>query len=166
MAFLLNLLFIRIKFISMKSIYYIIFFIAFITACKKDEGIQPVPVAGTWIWEKTTFALPLSATNPLTPQYTGITELMYFSSNGNWKIIQGATTIDSGTYSLGHGSYLPYVGAFHYTYDSIGFYKGGNFVGWDSYEIKDNSLVFRTGLSGRFSSYLLPNGGSKYFIRQ
>ncbi len=150
----------------MKSIYYLLFFISCISACKKDDGIQPVPVAGNWIWEKTRLVTPLSATNPLTPQNTGINETMYFSSNGNWKIIQGATTIDSGTYSLGHGSYLPYVGAFHYTYDSIGFYKGGNFVGWDSYEIKNNSLVFNPGLSGRFSSYLLPYNGTKYFTRQ
>ena len=151
----------------MKPIYIILLFILLIVACKKDDTIQPVPVAGTWIWEKTLrLSLPINATNPQTPQNTGINESMYFSSNGAWKIIQGSTTIDSGTYSLGHGDYLPYVGAFHYTYDSIGFYKGGNFVGWDSYEIKGNSLVFNPGLSGRFSSYLLPYNGTKYFTRQ
>jgi hypothetical protein len=151
----------------MKSTYFLLIFIASIAACKKDQTIQPVPVAGTWIWEKTLrLSLPINGTNPQTPQNTGITESMYFSSNGSWKIVQGTTTIDSGTYSLGHGSYLPYVGAFHYTYDSVGFYKGGNFAGWDSYEIKGNSLVFSPELSARFTSFLLPNSGSKYFIRQ
>ena len=151
----------------MKSSYCVLFFILCIVACKKDEGIQPVSVAGTWIWEKTLrLSLPINATNPQTPQNTGINESMCFSSNGNWKIIQGSTTIDSGTYSIGHGNYQAYVGAYNNIYDSIGFYKGGNFVGWDSYEIKGNSLVFNPGLSGRFSSYLLPYNGTKYFTRQ
>lgn len=148
---------------------FLVFFICsflILLSCKKDTGIQPAPIAGTWIWEKTRLALPLSANNPLTPQNSGITESMFFSSDGNWKITQNGNSIDSGTYSLGHGSYLPYVGAYHYIYDSIGFYKSGNFVGWDSYEIKDNSLVFNPGLSGRFSSYLLPYNGSKWFVKQ
>lgn len=150
----------------MKYVVFIFCSFLILLSCKKDAGIQPAPIAGAWVWEKTYMNGPLSPTNPLTPQNSGITESMFFSSDGNWKIKQNGNTIDSGTYSLGHGSYLPYVGAYHYIYDSIGFYKGGNFVGWDSYEIKDNSLVFNPGLSGRFSSYLLPYNGSKWFVKQ
>ncbi|MDP1842002.1 MAG: hypothetical protein Q8K64_01185 [Sediminibacterium sp.] len=150
----------------MKFAFLLCCFVFIIGSCKKDAGIQPAPIAGTWVWWKNTYALPLSATNPLTPQNSGITELMYFTLNGDWRIVRNGSTIDSGTYSLGHGSYLPYVGAYHYIYDSIGFYRAGNFLGWDSYKISNDSLVFSPGLSGRFSSYLSPYNGSRFYTKQ
>ena len=148
--------------------FIVFFFCSFLIllSCKKDTGIQPVPIAGTWVWWKNTYPLPLSPTNPLTPQNSGIIESMYFTPNGDFKIIRNGTTIDSGTYSLGHGSYLPYVGAYNYIYDSIGFYRGGNFLGWDSYKISNDSLLFNPFLSGRFSSYLSPYNGSRFYTKQ
>ncbi|MEN9599736.1 MAG: hypothetical protein RL596_2055, partial [Bacteroidota bacterium] len=97
---------------------------------------------------------------------SGLTESIHFYANGSWKQIQSGITIDSGTYSTGRGDYLPYVGAFHYYYDSVGFYKNGIFLGWDSYMRTNDTLLFRTGLSGRISSYLIPTSGSKFYIKK
>lgn len=110
--------------------------------------------------------MPLSSTNPQTPQNSGLTESIHFYTNGSWKQIQSGITIDSGTYSTGHGDYLPYVGAYHFYYDSIGFYKNGGFLGWDSYSVLGDTLIFGPGYSARFSSYLLPYNGSKYYIKK
>lgn len=151
----------------MKFVFFIFCSFLIFLSCKKDTGIQPAPIAGAWVWWKTPISsLPPSATNPMTPQNTGISELMYFTPDGNWKIKQNGNTIDSGIYSIGHGSYLPYVGAYHYIYDSIGFYRAGNFLGWDSYKINQDTLIINPFYSGRFSSYLLPYNGIKYFIKQ
>lgn len=150
----------------MKFAIFLFGFVFILGSCKKDLGIQPAPITGAWVWWKNTYALPLSATNPLTPQNSGISELMYFTPGGAWKVVRNGNTIDSGTYSIGHGSYLPYAGAYHYVYDSIGFYRSGNFLGWDSYKISNDSLVFNPGLSGRFSSYLAPFNGSRFYTRQ
>lgn len=146
--------------------YPIIVFLLLLS-CKKQADVQQASsIVGDWIWIKSIFALPPSATNPLTPQNSGLTESIHFYANGTWKQIQSGITIDSGTYSTGHGDYLPYVGAFHYYYDSVGFYKNGSFVGWDSYNRTNDTLLFKTGLSGRYSSYLIPISGSKIYIKQ
>jgi hypothetical protein len=150
------------KYVVLILCSFLIFF-----SCKKDTGIQPAPIAGAWVWFKSTDAsLPPSSTNPLTPQNSGITELMYFTQNGDWRIVRNGSTIDSGIYSIGYGTYTPYVGATVFSYDSIGFYKKNIFVGWDSYKIYNDTLKFTPGLSGRFSSYLIPYNGVKYFIKQ
>ena len=73
----------------MKYVVLILCSFLILLSCKKDTGIQPAPIAGTWVWWKTPIAsLPPSATNPMTPQNTGINELMYFTPDGNWKINQ------------------------------------------------------------------------------
>lgn len=149
----------------MRFRYPILFFLL-LFSCKKEVGVQPASIIGDWVWIKTRYDLPLSATNPLSPQNSGLTESIHFYANGTWKQIQSGITIDSGTYSTGHGDYLPYVGAFHYYYDSVGFYKNGSFVGWDSYSVSGDTLIFGAGYSGRFSSYLLPYNDSKTYVKK
>jgi len=150
----------------MRFKYFTIVFFLLTISCKKDVGIQPASIVGDWVWIKSGFALPLSATNPLTPQNSGLTESIHFYANGSWKQIQSGIAIDSGTFSTGHGDYLPYVGAYHFYYDSVGFYKNGGFLGWDSYSVSGDTLIFGPGYSARFSSYLLPYNGSKYYIKK
>lgn len=171
--------------------YSISFFITFLVVgcfvfiqCNKNIIKQAVPITGTWKWVYTYKINPLSPTNPATPTNTGIQETLTFYSNNTWKQIQNSVTIDSGNYFIGHGyNYirgdscvtLDSLGNIHFVpckpdtseYDSISFYKNGNRAGWDSYEILHNdTLVFIPYLSRRFSSYLLPYNGSKWYIKQ
>lgn len=103
--------------------------IIFLLACKKEHITKPGSVLGTWRWIYTYEDLPLSATNPLTPQNSGIEELIIFKTDHTWEKITNNTITDSGTFSIGRGSYTPYTGSAIYQYDSIGFYKNSQFVG-------------------------------------
>ena len=80
----------------MRFRYPILFFLL-LFSCKKEVGVQPASIIGDWVWIKTRYDLPLSATNPLSPQNSGLTESIHFYANGNWKQIQSGITIDSGT---------------------------------------------------------------------
>jgi hypothetical protein len=149
---------------------YILFFIYTISnfSCKKDKNstIIPVQLSGTWRWIYTYQDLPLGPTNPVTPLNSGVNEIMVFNADKKWTKTQNNILVDSGTYSLGHGTYAAYPGAFIFNYDSIGLYKNNMFAGWDSYEVLHDTLVFMPYLSGRFSSYFSPGSGSKWFTRQ
>jgi hypothetical protein len=137
------------------------------TQCKKDDISQNTTIIGSWKWIYTYDIYLLGPDNPKTPANTGIQETVVFYSNMTWKQIQNNVTVDSGSYTLGHGYYLPYQGAGAYTYDSIAFYKNNMAKGWDSYEILHNdTLAFIPGLSGRYSSYLMHYNGSRWYIRQ
>lgn len=144
---------------------FFLLLIVILAACTKD-GIQPASLNGTWKWIYTYKDLPLDSMNPLTPLNTGIEEKMVFTVDGNWKKIQNNITNDSGTYTLGHGSYTPYVGATTYIYDSIGFFRNGVYVGWDYYQVKNDTLFFCPCLGGSFASFTLPYNGSKWWIKE
>jgi hypothetical protein len=146
----------------------ILILVLLIFSCKKDTpSITPKNIVGEWKWFQTYADLPLSPTNPSTPQNSAIEELLVFNTDKTWKQIQNSLTTDSGTYTLGHSSYTPYIGAYTYDYDSIGFYKKGVFVGWDGYLISSgDTLIFGSGITGRFSSYMVPNNGSKWYVKQ
>jgi hypothetical protein len=144
----------------------LLLFVLFFPACKKDKLTKPKFITGVWNWLYTYKDSPVGPDNPLTPANTGITEKMIFKQDGTWKKILDNNVVDSGTYSLGHGTYTAYSGAYVYRYDSVGFYKNNHFAGWDSYEVLTDTLVFNPGLSGRFSSFLVPNNGSKWMIKE
>ena len=96
-----------------------------IYSCSKKPSIEPSQdVTGQWIWLSTYFDGSLSESNPKTPKNSGINEVIKFRSN-TWVKIQNNVHVDSGTYTTGHGSYLPYVGAYNYIYDSIVYYREG-----------------------------------------
>lgn len=137
--------------------------------CKKEpEFILPKDITGRWEWIYTYKIYLLSDSNPLTPQNTGIHELLVFNSDQSWYKTINDKKIDSGTFSLGHGSYTPYPGAKIYIYDSISYSQNGIHIrgGEDFYNIFDDTLEFTPGYSGRFSSYTLPYNGSKFWIKR
>lgn len=142
-----------------------IFFIAsgVITSCKKDPVIEPTQdLTGQWQWLSTWFISPLSDSNPQTPHNTGIQELIVFSSDKTWHTTRNNIPIDSGTFSTGHGTYLPYAGADIYIYDSIVYYKTGiaKEVYHDYYKVYNDTLHFSYGFAG------IKGGGSKFYKRQ
>ncbi|MDP4203876.1 MAG: hypothetical protein Q8861_14430 [Bacteroidota bacterium] len=142
----------------------VLLFTGLLIQCKKDEVPRNATIIGSWRW---LCYYDDYIDGPKTPANTGILETISFYPNNTWKRIQNNVTIDSGSVTLGHGYYLPYQGAGSYTYDSVAFYKNNILKGWDSYEILHNdTLVFSPGWSGRFSSYLEPYNGSRWYVRQ
>jgi hypothetical protein len=138
------------------------------SSCKKDQIVFPMDIAGQWEWIKTYKVYLLSDSNPLTPQNTGIQEILVFNDNQTWFNSQNNIKTDSGTFTLGHGSYTPYIGAYMFIYDSIVYYRDGIQIngGWDYYSIYNDTLAFCPYYGGRFASYSLPFNGSKYWIRK
>ena len=68
------------------------------------------------------------------------------------------TLIQSGTYTTGHGVYLPYTGAIPYIFDSICYFVSGTKVSVDYYSIQhSDTLIFSGSFSGKIG------GGSKYY---
>jgi hypothetical protein len=119
-------------------------------------------ITGQWTWLSTWGDSPMSNSNPKTTQNTGIQEKIEFNSNKTWLKIQNSIHIDSGTYSTGHGSYLPYIGAYNFIYDSVVYYRNGisEKVTQDYYKIFNDTLQFCSGFAG------IVGGGSKFYIKQ
>ena len=137
--------------------------------CKKDAINPAKDISGTWRWISTYWDLPLSDTNPLTPQNSGINEILVFKEDHNWYKTLNTIKTDSGTYSIGHGSILQ-GGAFLFVYDSIVYYRNGlpvdSFPNFDIYKIRGDSLDFNPYYGSRFSSYMLPYNGRKLWRKQ
>ena len=130
-------------------------------SCKQTvSNTTPASIAGKWKWVETYFDYAPSDSNPLTPAYNGIQEFIYYNTDATWKKIQNNKTVDSGTYSTGHGSYLPYAGAYDYIYDSVKYYHSITGANWDYYTITNDTLLFSGGFAGIIGS------GSKIYIRQ
>ncbi len=151
-------------FYNPKNFLYILFSALNILSCKKNNESTPQNITGTWKLLKTYCDCP---TPPVFADSIGLVDIVRFSTNRTWNRVQNNITIDSGTYSTGHNVYTPYVGAATYKYDSVSYFRNGNNVGSDYYEILSNdTLVFGAGIAGRFSSYSLPYNGSMWFLKQ
>ena len=86
------------------------FIIAF--ACKKMDHVSPAQeIIGRWGWIYTYSSI----NNPIpnTPLSTGINEILVYNSNHTWYKTQNNIKVDSGTYTIGHGSYTPYTGGIY-----------------------------------------------------
>lgn len=128
--------------------------------CKKEATtISPVPV-GSWKWIATLSPTLQSATNPMTPQNTGVQENLLINSNWHWKRILNDSPSDSGTFSIGHGIYTPYKGAYVYIYDSINYFHSGTLITTDYYKISNDTLTF----CGCYKGYA--GSGVKMYIKQ
>ena len=134
-----------------------------INSCKKDPVTEPAKdITGQWIWLSSWTIEPLDDSNPKNPQNTGIHETIRFYENKTWLKIQNNVHLDSGTYSVGHGSYLPYVGAYNYIYDSVVYFRNGKSEQWahDYYKIYNDTLQFSNGFAG------ICGGVSKFYSKQ
>jgi len=138
--------------------------------CEHDQiNICPKDITGRWKWFITKTIYP---TDTITPENTGIHEYLNINSEFTWNRIVDGMKIDSGSYSIGHGSFMRYPGAYVYTFDSIVFIRVGvNNITWDYYDIYNDTLQFCPGYAGKFAasnSYNFPEGfnGSKFLVRQ
>jgi hypothetical protein len=152
----------------MKNILAILFLALIAFCCKKEPNNPAKDLAGQWEWIMTYKIYPLSDSNPLTPKNTGDIELLVFNSNKSWYKLLNNVKTDSGTYSLGHGSFTAYPGALTAIYDSVCYYRNGLpvFRGVDYYKIMNDTLEFSPGFSSRYSSYTLPYNGAKFWIKK
>jgi hypothetical protein len=150
----------------MKPLSLLLLLFLFLSYCKKNNAILPTPIIGTWNWFATYADYPLGPNNPMTPQNTGNQEILIFNSDKSWKKFLNNISTDSGIYTTGHGAYTPYVGATTFVYDSIVYYKNGVSIGSDPYIVSHDTLIFSPGSAGEFSSYSLPNNGSKWLVKQ
>jgi hypothetical protein len=114
------------------------------------------------MWLSSWYDRPMSDSNPKTPQNSGIQEIIRFNSNKTWIKIQNNVPVDSGTYTNGHGSYLPYIGAYNFVYDSIVYFRNGISIkgSQDYYKIFNDTMQFCGGFAGIYGS------GSKFYIKQ
>jgi len=151
-----------------KIVLLILLLLSLTFSCKKETSSPAKDITGQWKWIFTYKIYPLSDSNPLTPQNTGIQEILVFNTNHTWFKTQNNIRVDSGTFSLGHGSHTAYPGALTAIYDSISYYQNGIHVnGWqDYYNIFHDTLEFSPGFGDRYLSYTLPFNGSKFWIKQ
>jgi hypothetical protein len=150
------------------KIFALILITAMIFSCKKDQINPAKDITGKWKWLSYYKVYLLSDSNPLTPQNTGIQEVLVFNANHTWVKTQNNVKIDSGTFSIGHGSHTPYPGAGTAIYDSIAYLNNGlKIYGWqDYYRIFNDTLQICPGFADQFTSYSIPYSGSKFYIRQ
>ena len=123
---------------------------------------------GKWNWISTYYDYPLSDSNPKTPQNTGIRETLIFNADNSYKHLKNNVTIDSGTYSFGHGIYTNLSNS-QFVYDSILYYHKSIPVvgGVDYYEINNDSLNMSSYLADKWFSYSNNYfGGSVFFKKQ
>jgi len=148
-----------------KYFLLIIFLVIIIFSCKKNIDSTPSQgIAGSWKLLKTYCDCP---TPPIFADSIGIVDIVTFRTDKTWNRVQNNVTVDSGIYSTGYGGYTNYSGGTTFKYDSINYFRNGNQVGTDYYEILNkDTLVFGAGIAGRFTSYSLPNNGSLWFIKQ
>jgi len=134
--------------------------------CEKEPIVNPAKdIIGKWDWIYTFYTMPLSDSNPLTPEYLGIREILVFNPDHSWYKTLNNIKVDSGTFLTGHGHYTPYPGAGTFIYDSISYYQNGIpiYGGVDYYNIYHDTLHFTPYYGAKFSSYTLPNNGAKYW---
>jgi hypothetical protein len=152
-------------------ILFLILFLSMNFSCKKAP--EPVSnntkdITGQWNWINSWMDGPISDSNPKTPQNTGIQEIIKFNSNKTWLKIQNSIHIDSGTFSTGHGSYIPYPGSYVYIYDSVVYYRNGisEKGTQDYYEISNDTLMFCGCFAGLYAKSDPTEGASKRYIKQ
>jgi hypothetical protein len=154
---------------TIRTIPLIILLLSLTFSCKKDPASPSKDITGQWKWIFTQAVYP---SDPLTPDNTGLQEILVFNSNHDWFKTKNGIKVDSGTYSLGHGSNTPYEGARIYIYDSVLYYRFSNKSNaWDYYNVFHDTLQFCPGFADKFASYNSFNlkdgfNGSKFWKKQ
>lgn len=147
------------------KIKQILFFSTFliITSCEKDLIKPEINIVGQWNWVKSSFLY----INPLTPDNSGIKEVVIFNSDFTWSKTQNDIMIDSGRFSIGQGQYKPVNDFPPIIYDSIAYYKNGQVLNGmqDYFKIFNDTLMFCDGFAGFRKETVYPNLIAKYFKR-
>lgn len=142
---------------------------AAMSGCKKKDTETPVHsdlITGKWQWMYSYHGGAPGPDNPQTVANTRRNEWIYFNTDSTWFQTVNAVMVDSGTFKIDHGTYLPYVGAHLFEYDSVAYYgPAGTLLGTDYFSVHGDTLSFLPYYSGRFSSYSVPSG-SKHWRRR
>ena len=121
-----------------------IFFLLFIFSCKK-EAVAPQSLEGQWKW------ILSKVDNPnypdQTPQNTGISKTYIFTSKNFFRYIENGHIIDSGAYSIGHGSTTDFWNR-TFTYDSVLFKSITPGCCEIAYKISNDTLELNEGFKG------------------
>jgi len=150
----------------MRHLSAIIIFLLLTASCKKAEMPIPSSLTGYWLWAYTWNDGPPGPTNPLTPQNAGYAEQLILKSDYSWTVSTFSATTEpipvTGSFSIGHGSYTPYKGAYIFDYDSIVFYQKKVYsdATVEYFKVSHDTLIFSSGFRG------LSGGGSKTFVKQ
>jgi hypothetical protein len=132
-------------------------------SCKKNYAVvSPASIVGQWTWIKTyPPGNPASYPHyPITPQNSGSAEKLIFNANQQFSQTVNDSLIQSGTYTTGHGSYLPYPGRHLYTFDSVCCFVQGLKKTVNYYSVlNSDTLVFSSSYAG------VIGGGSKYYAK-
>jgi hypothetical protein len=146
--------------------YLLVCLLLVISSCKKTEIPGPGPLVGSWMWVYTWNDGAPGPTNPLTPQNGGFGEYLDLNSDYSWTSSIYGSTIKSmlviGNFSIGHGRYTPYKGAYTYDYDSIVFYKNSVYsdATVEYFRVSNDTLMFCSCFSGLIGST------SKTYVKQ
>lgn len=144
-----------------------ILFLSLLTGlcCEKrldiDWVTDPKEIAGKWRWEHTALYDIAAPINPLTPQNTGIEEVIIYNVDRTWSKRQNNILVDTGTYSIGHANRR--ISSFAVLLiDSIQYYQSGQAINGrvDYYYIIEDSMNFNPGLGG------VGPGDSKWYIKE
>jgi hypothetical protein len=148
----------------MKTIFEVMLLLSIMAfvSCKNDvpAGHQNTSgsLTGQWQWVATYNDAPLSASNPSTPQNTGINELLVLDSSFYWQDVKNGIISDSGKYNIGHA--IRTIGITRYEYDSICYYKNGLPANTNYYSLSHDTLLFNPAYAG------LIGGSEKIWIRK
>jgi hypothetical protein len=145
------------------KIKHILFLFSFciITSCEKNLTKPEINIVGQWNWVYSNYLY----IDPLTPDNTGIKEVVVFKSDFTWSKTQNDIMIDSGRFSIGQGQYKPIIDLPPIIYDSIAYYKNGQVLNGkqDYFKIYNDTLMFSDGFAGFRKETEFPYLIAKYF---
>ena len=131
----------------------------FAISCRKDtHSYRDYNIIGAWKWTAKYIDAPLSATNPQTPQNTGIDETMTFGSDNRWSVVRNGNTVSNGKYKtfITTNTRGERVNALDFQSEMI----GAGAPSYYYYRISNDTLMFSTDLMGTVGS------GSSFYSRQ
>ena len=135
-------------------------------SCKKESLTDESPsIIGDWKWLLTYTSYQLSDSNPKTPINTGINEQLELSKSKTWCLIRNNIRLDSGTYSIGHGTYSPDP-LNNFSFDSILYFKNGVLRDSDYYKIYNDTLVFASIFRGIYLKSILMTPFQKIYVKE
>ncbi len=129
-----------------------LFFLIGGVGCKEEvqEIINPPYIEnsgtllGTWYWEKSYVGGELNASNPQTPQNTGVIKSLIFNKDSSWILKEHDNIIKGERFTVGRGLYIPNMTE----YDSICYYQDKQIIKIDYYKLYGNTLDFCFGFRG------------------
>lgn len=137
------------------SLFVIILVICTYNSCESDDHAYYTDgLIGHWNWVQTGRPIPLSETNPLTPQKAGYTCSVSFKPDSSWYKMKNNKIIEFGEkFSIGHKE----------KYDSIAYFKDEKIIATDYFRLFNDTLCFSTSFIGVTSGVEFYKRGASNF---